>query len=188
MKTGRFLWKNVCYGNGKASSVLLYIEVMICYKERLFMIFDTFDHYTVYLGLNPALDAALQTLAQQLQQPFDPEKEQLAGGGWFFGTQYGTRARTELKAEAHQKYIDVMAAADGEETIYWKPVSELQTVLAPYDPEIEALLAGVDSDAIPLRLHPGRFVVFFPEDAHAPGGMSGTQSSTIKKYIAKVPI
>ena len=54
------------------------------------MIFDTFDHYTVYLGLNPALDAALQTLAQQLQQPFDPEKEQLAGGGWFFGTQYGT--------------------------------------------------------------------------------------------------
>ena len=30
------------------------------------MIFDTFDHYTVYLGLNPALDAALQTLAQQL--------------------------------------------------------------------------------------------------------------------------
>lgn len=152
------------------------------------MIFDTFDHYTVYLGLNPALDAALQTLAQQLQQPFDPEKEQLAGGGWFFGIQYGTRARTELKAEAHQKYIDVMAAADGEETIYWKPVSELQTVLAPYDPEIEALLAGVDSDAIPLRLHPGRFVVFFPEDAHAPGGMSGTQSSTIKKYIAKVPI
>ena len=93
------------------------------------MIFDTFDHYTVYLGLNPALDAALQTLAQQLQQPFDPEKEQLAGGGWFFGTQYGTRARTELKAEAHQKYIDVMAAADGEETIYWKPVSELQTCL-----------------------------------------------------------
>ncbi len=50
-----------------------------------------------------------------------------------------------------------MAAADGEETIYSKPVSELQTVLAPYDPEIEALLAGVDSDAIPLRLHPGRF-------------------------------
>ena len=95
------------------------------------MIFDTFDHYTVYLGLNPALDAALQTLAQQLQQPFDPETEQLAGGGWFFGTQYGTRARTELKAEAHQKYIDVMAAADGEETIYWKPVSELQTVFAP---------------------------------------------------------
>ncbi|MFR5762165.1 MAG: YhcH/YjgK/YiaL family protein [Oscillospiraceae bacterium] len=74
------------------------------------MIFDTFDHYTVYLGLNPALDAALQTLAQQLQQPFALEKEQLAGGGWFFGTQYGTRARTELKAEAHQKYIDVMAA------------------------------------------------------------------------------
>lgn len=110
------------------------------------MIFDTFDHYTVYLGLNPALDAALQTLAQQLQQPFALEKEQLAGGGWFFGTQYGTRARTELKAEAHQKYIDVMAAADGEETIYWKPVSELQTVLAPYDPEIEALLAGVDRD------------------------------------------
>lgn len=47
------------------------------------MIFDTFDHYTVYLGLNPALDAALQTLAQQLQQPFALEKEQLAGGGWF---------------------------------------------------------------------------------------------------------
>ena len=69
------------------------------------MIFDTFDHYTVYLGLNPALDAALQTLAQQLQQPFDPEKEQLAGGGWFFGTQYGTRARTELKAEALLKQV-----------------------------------------------------------------------------------
>ena len=152
------------------------------------MIFDTFDHYTVYLGLNPALDAALQTLAQQLQQPFDPEKEQLAGGGWFFGTQYGTRARTELKAEAHQKYIDVMAAADGEETIYWKPVSELQTVLAPYDPEIEALLAGVDSDAIPLRLHPGRFVVFFPEDAHAPGGISGTQSSDFIFCCEKLPI
>lgn len=78
-----------------------------------------------------------------------------------------------------------MAAADGEETIYWKPVSELQTVLAPYDPEIEALLAGVDSDAIPLRLHPGRFVVFFPEDAHAPGGMSGTQSSTIKNILQR---
>ncbi|MFR5762166.1 MAG: hypothetical protein ACLUFI_11745 [Oscillospiraceae bacterium] len=61
----------------------------------------------------------------------------------------------------------------------------MQTVLAPYDPEIEALLAGVDSDAIPLRLHPGRFVVFFPEDAHAPGGMSGTQSSTDQKIYCK---
>lgn len=152
------------------------------------MIVDTFEHYTAYLGISPALDSALHALAQQLQQPFSPEKKELAGGGWFFGTQYATKQREELKAEAHRKYIDVMAAADNEEIIYWKPVSELQNVCSAYDPEIEAMLAAVDGDAIPLRLHPGRFVIFFPEDAHAPGGMSGSGSDTIRKYIAKVPV
>ncbi len=48
------------------------------------MLFDTFDHYTVYLGLNPALDAALRTLAQRFSSHSIRKKEQLAGGGWFW--------------------------------------------------------------------------------------------------------
>lgn len=152
------------------------------------MILDTFEHYTAYLGLTPELDAALHALAQQMQQPFSAAKTQLSGGGWFFGTQYNTREKAALKCEAHQKYIDVMAAVEGEEVIYWKPVSELQHVVAPYDPAIEALLAEVDDDAAALQLHPGRFVIFFPEDAHAPGGMPTDRSNTIAKYIAKVPV
>lgn len=152
------------------------------------MILDTLENYTAYLGLSPELDDALKALAQQTKQPFSANKKPLIGGGWYFGTQYHTKDKSTLKCEAHQKYIDVMAAVEGEEVIYWKPVSELQHITAPYDSTIEALLADVDEDAATLLLHPGRFVIFFPEDAHAPGGMSEDRSNTITKYIAKVPV
>ena len=87
--------------------------------------------------------------------------------------------------EAHRKHADVMLMLEGEEAIYGKPTQELAELTKEYDPACDALLAKVDADAAKIVLTPGRFVVFFPEDAHCPA-CCVAEPRQVKKVIAKV--
>ena len=89
--------------------------------------------------------------------------------------------------EAHRQYLDVMYMVEGEETIYVKTTAELANITKEYDPSIEALLATLDSDATPVRLTKGHFIVLFPQDAHAPA-CDTEKTNAVKKIIGKVRI
>ncbi len=83
--------------------------------------------------------------------------------------------------EVHNKYIDIQLPVSCAETFGWKYRSDCKEVTAPFDPEKDIEFYGDKADTL-FTLQPGDFVIFFPEDAHAPCIGEGD----IMKIIIKV--
>lgn len=84
--------------------------------------------------------------------------------------------------EAHDRYIDLQCVLQGDEIIGWADRSRL-SAKAEYDESGDCqLFTGVGDT---LCLTEGDWALFFPEDAHAPGGKY-TQEHSVK-LIAKIP-
>lgn len=93
------------------------------------------------------------------------------------------KSREEQHLEMHYQYIDVQILLEGEETIGWKPTKDLkpETVVTPYVEKDDFALYH-DIPTTYFDVHPGQFVIFYPEDAHAPIIGKGK----IRKMVAKV--
>ena len=152
------------------------------------MIFDQMKNASCYQGILPAVTTALEKMATYTPDNYPGGKVTIDGDNLFLLLNtYETRDPAAAQFEAHEKYIDVMYMVEGEEIIYVKPTEALSTITKEYDPAIDALLAKLDSDAAPVRLTAGSFVVLFPQDAHAPACYD-TAPQTVKKIIGKVKI
>lgn len=149
------------------------------------MIFGNIHDASRYAHIEP-LGKVFALLKDYSLADFQGEKRVVDGERLFLlHAAYDTEADEQGLMEAHRKYVDVMLLLEGEEAIYVKPVSELAEITKEYDPACDALLAKVDLDAAKIVLTPGRFVVFFPEDAHCPA-CCVTEPRCVKKVIAKV--
>lgn len=93
------------------------------------------------------------------------------------------RGRSAARLEAHRQYIDVQLALAGIDEIGWKSTHACRQLAAAYDParDIEFYADAPDTW---LRLGPGQFAVFFPDDAHAP--LAGT--GPVRKAVLKVAV
>ena len=93
------------------------------------------------------------------------------------------RGREQSLLEAHRRYIDIQFVISGEDCIGWMPVSDCERVSSPYDAERDLELF-FDRPATWLAVTPGTFVVFYPEDAHAPLATRGP----VHKAVVKVAV
>lgn len=93
------------------------------------------------------------------------------------------KAKSEAFMETHDDYIDVQVLLKGEEGYGWKSRRDLRQEKAPYD-RVKDYTFYADEINVYFTLQPGEFVVFFPEDGHAPCIGTGT----IKKVVAKIKI
>lgn len=89
----------------------------------------------------------------------------------------------EQVLEVHRDYIDVHVLLEGEETIGWKALEDLQDEKQPYQKEGDCALYS-DRPTSFVTLHPGQFLIVWPEDPHAP--VIGT--GKIRKLIGKIKI
>jgi len=116
--------------------------------------------------------------------PADGTKIELDGNRLFlFISEYQGKTHQEAKSEAHQRYIDIQVPIKGVELMGWKGLSECKEIQMPYNPEKDLIFYG-DTVSSYVQVSPGEFVIFFPEDVHAPGIGSGT----IVKVVVKVLI
>jgi biofilm protein TabA len=90
------------------------------------------------------------------------------------------RGRQGARLEAHRRYIDIQVAIEGHEEIGWRPLDACGAP-SPFD-ENEDIGFFDDPPESWFALSPGQFVVFFPDDAHAPLAFQGA----VKKAILKV--
>lgn len=87
----------------------------------------------------------------------------------------------DAKLEAHQRYVDIQYMVRGDEVFGWKLTGECEQPQAPYNPDKDVVLFDDAPDGH-WPLLEGMFVVFFPEDAHAP--MIG--EGKVEKLVVKV--
>ncbi|MGC8341186.1 YhcH/YjgK/YiaL family protein [Pantoea ananatis] len=88
--------------------------------------------------------------------------------------------------EAHRLHIDVQYLVTGEEVIGVATQPVDFAVHQPYDPERDIIFYQHVPHETQVRMLPGTFAVFFPQDIHRPNCAVGTPGP-IRKVVVKIP-
>jgi biofilm protein TabA len=90
------------------------------------------------------------------------------------------RGHEGARLEAHRKYIDIQFLVSGREEIGWRPTAECQQLTDPYSSERDIMFFG-DAPQTWVELPVGKYMIFFPEDAHAPLAAHGENVKVVIK-------
>lgn len=146
------------------------------------MIYDTLEHLSRYQGIHPGVMKGLAFLAETDFSATQETRFELDGDKLFaFLQSYETRPVNDTP-EAHRKYIDIQYLIEGEELVGVAPLEEMTD-------EVEARPENdiwfYHGPTTPLPIGNRRFLVLFPEDAHAPCIAAGAPAA-VKKCVVKV--
>ena len=153
------------------------------------MIVDNLDQAATYAVVyGPAWRLAFEFL--QTLNPQTPDGEYPLRGEEVSARvmTYPTRPLDQAVLEAHRRYIDIQMVLSGAEIMRVFPVAGL-VVRDPYDAarDVSFYQAPVECP-VRLAMGPGRFAVFFPQDAHMPCLMAGAAVQTVKKVVIKLAV
>ncbi|RKP51576.1 DUF386 domain-containing protein [Cohnella endophytica] len=130
---------------------------------------------------------AMEQLMKQLKDQPAAGRAEIDGDRMYVSyLEFDAKSSEDHPAEKHESYIDLQYLIEGEETIGWSSLREDSDVVKPYDSEEDYALYKPSADETLLRLKPGMFAVFFPNDIHRPG--MGQQSTKIKKAVVKIHV
>jgi biofilm protein TabA len=148
------------------------------------MILDTLSNAARYHTIHRHFRRALEFLSTRDFGSIPPGRIDLEGADLYamISVQPG-KAPGEALLEAHRKYIDIQYLISGEESMGWRDLRECRMVQQEYNTDKDIAFFA-DKPSFWMTAHPGTFVVFFPEDAHAP--LVGTGS--IRKVVMKIAL
>ncbi len=148
------------------------------------MIVDNLANAANYFSLHPLFEKAFEYISQ-----LDPDKME-AGTTEIEGkllkasvVDVQLKPIAEAKLETHRKYIDIQIPVAKAETFGWRSLSSLVSSETGYDEQNDFALYS-DTPSAYVTVLPGEFVIFSPEDGHAP--LIGEGAS--KKIILKVAV
>jgi biofilm protein TabA len=149
------------------------------------MIIDTLDNASKYFSVHLLFAKAFEYLQTTNWATATDGKFDIAEGlKSIVNTAAGKTKEASLeKFECHNKNIDIQFCVSGTEQIGWKPRQKCVVEKGGYNEEKDVLYYG-DAPDMYFTLQDGQFVIFFPEDVHAP--MIG--EGEIKKVVIKVKI
>lgn len=151
------------------------------------MILDKISNYERYKDYNPNVYRALKWLAETdlAALPLGPiaiDGENARGGC----SEYETKEdRNSVVWEAHKKYIDVWATANGKAEYFGcRKLDGLKESVA-YSDEKDVMFFDVTEDGSLVRLEPGYFAILDTDDAHRGAFTTEDGVQTIKKIVLK---
>jgi len=148
------------------------------------MIYDNIRNIDNYMGISSNLDNAFYYLKTMDISNLKPGKNEIIGDKLFVMLfDYTTIDPSEAVYEAHKKYVDIQLVLKGHEYIRCFPKNEAE-VTQSYDEKGDVELFKI-SDGLDLLLRPGNFVLYMPEEIHAPK-IKTTDSSEITKVVLKI--
>jgi YhcH/YjgK/YiaL family protein len=149
------------------------------------MVIDTLKNASKYYSLHPSFAKAFEFLQQNdLAKLADGVSETQEGMVLIVNTAQGKTIEASLESfECHDKNIDIQVCVKGLEMFGWKPREKCIIPKGAYNPEKDVRFYS-DAPDLFFQLSEGQFVVFFPEDVHAPMISDGE----IKKVVIKIKI
>lgn len=150
------------------------------------MIIDTLENASRYFSINPSFEKAFEFIKghNNLEKEADGTVGTFDNLKAFVATFQGVTKEIGLsKFECHNKNIDIQYCIKGKETFGWKPRQQCVIPNGHYNPEKDVRFFS-DAPDLFFELAKGQFVIFFPEDVHAP--MIG--AGEIKKLVIKIKI
>ena len=147
------------------------------------MILDSLENAALYESIHPLFKNAFDFLRTQPLATLPDGRVVLDGDRLFANIETpDAKAKEDCKLEYHRKYIDIQYCLSGEEAMGWTTATGNGHDLG-YN---EAKDCGFFKDAPQswFDVRPGSFVIFFPNDAHAPNASRGTH----RKIVLKVKV
>lgn len=151
------------------------------------MIYDEWTNRGVYRAIMPEAWRLAEELLDKAASLPDGKYE--LDGEKVFVTlaHYDTRDVEASKSEIHRKYVDIQLVLEGEEDIYCSVLTGAEKSAADFSGGDCALFPLEAKRCFPVRMKPGVFAVFFPEEGHAPMvTVAGKASSRVRKAVVKV--
>jgi len=148
------------------------------------IIINKLQHAERYFKMHPAFEKAFMFLRQNGLAELPAGRHEIDGDRLFCIISKGPgRSRAEAKLEAHRKYIDIQYVIAGTDEMGFKPTADCKVIDTEYDADkdIEFFKDKPDSWT---QVPAGSFVIFFPQDAHAPLVSSGE----IHKAVLKIAV
>lgn len=151
-------------------------------KEAGTVIYGNLEHIGRYAGLSKNLATGLRFLAETDFSKYAPGDNIPIDGDevYAFIQEYETKVVNDTP-EAHRKYADIQYLISGEEYIGVAPLSTMTEEVEAH-PERDIWFYHGQTEQV--RIGNGRFLVAFPEDAHAPSVAVGTPE-TVRKCVVK---
>lgn len=149
------------------------------------MIIDSIANASQYASLHPLFAKSFEYIQKTNFQNEAEGKSEIAKGlvSILSKGQGKTKELSLEKFECHNKNIDIQYCIEGVETFGWRSRQDCLQPKGAFDNEKDVLFFN-DNPEFYFQLKPGQFVIFFPEDVHAP--MIG--DGEIKKLVVKVLI
>jgi YhcH/YjgK/YiaL family protein len=131
---------------------------------------------------------AFAFLAKENLQSLEKGRYELDGTNLFATVdEYVPKKMAEAQFEAHRVYADIQVVLSGKEQIGIAPY-DATVITIPYDVERDIMFMSA-TEGKNLIATPGRFFLFFPDDAHRPSvRVNENDSSLVKKVVVKVKL
>ncbi|MBQ3314002.1 MAG: YhcH/YjgK/YiaL family protein [Prevotella sp.] len=146
------------------------------------MIIDTIENLGKYVALNPLFADVVEFLKNNDLQTIEEGKHFIKDKDLFVNIQVA-KGKTQEAAvlETHIEMIDIQIPITCEETFGYTPLCDLPDF--EYNAEKDITKYGDTKAQTYVTVKPGQFVIFFPQDGHAPCIINQPE---IKKAIFKV--
>ena len=148
------------------------------------MVLDQLKNADLYDVLHPAFAEAFAFLRRPDLPDLADGRHEIDGDRIYALVISATgRGRENAALEAHRRYIDIQYTAAGADVIGWRAASLCRESGDGYDDDQDCVLYEDAPDAW-IDLPAGTFMVFFPDDAHAPLACTGA----CRKVVVKIAV
>jgi len=149
------------------------------------MIYDQLKNAHIYFGVSEHVAMALRFLqTSDFSRLADGRHEIDGGNAYAMILTYQTRLPEGASPEAHDRFIDIMCMLDGEEQLLVGFRDEMDAVV---DRRPDNDIVFYKGNTQPIRIGPGRFLMLFPDDVHAPAICLGNPQA-VRKVVVKVTV
>ena len=146
------------------------------------MIIDTIENLGKYTTLNPLIADVVEFLKSHDLSTMEEGKYTIKGNDLFVSVQVAKqRTKDTAFIETHIEMVDVQIPITCAETFGYSPLCALPSF--EYNAEKDMTKYGDTKPQTYVTVNPGQFVIFMPQDGHAPCII---EESEIKKAIFKV--
>lgn len=146
------------------------------------MILDSLSNAEKYYELHPLFKDAFDYIKSTNFEDASLGKMELKGDDLFaIISDSDMRTQAEAPLEVHNEYIDIQLPVSCTEVFGWKSRAELVQEDEVFDPKRDIQFFKDEYTSL-ISVAPGNFVVFFPQDGHAPCIGNGT----VRKVVIKI--
>lgn len=131
------------------------------------MILDSLNNSELYNSLHPLFFRAFEYLKSTDFESMSTGKHEIDGNKLFALVSTHESYNSNDKLEAHRLYIDIQYLHKGCDEIGWRRKLTCKEPIGNFDESKDVILYS-DKPEVLLKVEAGNFVIFYPDDAHAP--------------------